>query len=226
MTFSKLELHSRTPAMTPTLPIRVALVEDDDQVRQSLAVLIHGSDGFQCVSQHRSAEEALAGLSAAQPQVVLMDINLPGKSGVECVRQIKARQPEMLFLMLTMYEDANLIFQSLAAGANGYLLKRTPPAKLLEAIEEVQRGGAPMSSKIARIVVQHFQTQKTPASEVTDLSPREREVLDLLAKGHRYKEIADTLGISFDTVRAHLRNIYDKLHVRSRTEAVIKYLQP
>lgn len=212
--------------MTPILPIRVALVEDDDEVRHSLALLINGSDGFQCVSTHRSAEEALVGIPAAQPQVVLMDINLPGKTGIECVRQLKALQPEMLFLMLTMYEDANLIFQSLTAGASGYLLKRTPPAKLLEAIEEAQRGGAPMSSKIARIVVQHFQNQKAPVSDITTLSPREREVLDLLAKGHRYKEIADALSISFDTVRAHLRNIYDKLHVRSRTEAVVKYLQP
>lgn len=212
--------------MTPTMPIRVSLVEDDDEVRQSLALLVNGSEGFQCVSAHRSTEEAIAGIPAAQPQVVLMDINLPGKTGIECVRQLKARQPEMLFLMLTMYEDASLIFQSLTAGASGYLLKRTPPAKLLEAIEEVQRGGAPMSSKIARIVVQHFQSQKAPASDITALSPREREVLDLLAKGHRYKEIAEALAISFDTVRAHLRNIYDKLHVRSRTEAVVKYLQP
>ena len=212
--------------MTPTPPIRVALVEDDDEVRQSLAMLINGSDGFQCVSTHRSAEEALVGIPAARPQVVLMDINLPGKTGIECVRQLKAQHSEMLFLMLTMYEDANLIFQSLTAGASGYLLKRTPPAKLLEAIEEAHRGGAPMSSKIARIVVQHFQNQKAPASDLTSLSPREREVLDLLSKGHRYKEIAEALSISFDTVRAHLRNIYDKLHVRSRTEAVVKYLQP
>lgn len=212
--------------MTHSAAIRVSLVEDDNDVRQSLAMLLNGSDGFQCVSNHRSTEEALVGIPVAKPDVVLMDINLPGKTGIECVRQLKARHPDVLYLMLTMYEDANLIFQSLTAGASGYLLKRTPPAKLLEAIGEARDGGAPMSSKIARIVVQHFQNQKAPASELTTLTPREREVLDLLSKGHRYKEISDTLSISFDTVRAHLRNIYDKLHVRSRTEAVVKYLQP
>jgi DNA-binding NarL/FixJ family response regulator len=212
--------------MTHPTTIRVSLVEDDNEVRQSLAMLLNGSEGFQCVSNHRSTEEALVGIPTARPQVVLMDINLPGKTGIECVRQLKAKHTEMLFLMLTMYEDSNLIFESLTAGASGYLLKRTPPAKLMEAIQDAQSGGAPMSSKIARIVVQHFQSQKAPASDLTSLSPREREVLDLLSKGHRYKEIADTLSISFDTVRAHLRNIYDKLHVRSRTEAVVKYLKP
>ncbi|MEQ2008198.1 MAG: response regulator transcription factor [Limisphaerales bacterium] len=207
------------------MPIKVSIVEDDDQVRQSLTVLLNGSDGFGCVSAHRSAEEATMEIPLHVPDVVLMDINLPRQSGVECVRQLKTRMPQLQFLMLTMYEDADLIFNSLTAGASGYLLKRTSPSKLLEAIEEVHRGGAPMSSKIARIVVQHFQNQKGPAPETLVLSPREREVLDLLAKGHRYKEIAELLSISFDTVRAHLRNIYDKLQVRSRTEAVVKYLQ-
>lgn len=212
--------------MPHNTPIRISLVEDDADVRQSLALLLNGSAGFQCVSSHRSTEEALVGIPAAKPQVVLVDINLPGQTGIECVRQLKAQHSEILFLMLTMYEDSNLIFESLTAGATGYLLKRTPPVKILEAIEEAQRGGAPMSSKIARIVVQHFQNQKATASDIKTLSPREREVLGLLAKGHRYKEISDALSISFDTVRAHLRNIYDKLHVRSRTEAVIKYLKP
>ncbi len=208
------------------MPIRVSIVEDDDEVRKSLAVLLNGSEGFECVSTHRSAEEALTAIPARRPDVVLMDINLPGQSGIECVRQLKARLPATHFLMLTMYEDSKLIFQSLGAGASGYLLKRTAPAKLMEAIQEMQGGGAPMSGTIARIVVQHFQDRPAPASETDSLSPREREVLDLLAKGHRYKEIAERLGISFDTVRAHLRNIYDKLQVRSRTEAVVKYLQP
>lgn len=206
--------------------IKVSIVEDDEEVRHNLAVLLNGSEGYTCVSTHRSTEEAVVGIPRHLPDVVLMDINLPRQSGVECVRQLKAQLPQLQFLMLTMYEDADLIFSSLAAGASGYLLKRTSPAKLLEAIDEVHRGGAPMSSKIARIVVQHFQSRKGPAPETSSLSPREREVLDLLAKGHRYKEIADLLSISFDTVRAHLRNIYDKLHVRSRTEAVVKYLQP
>jgi len=208
------------------MPIKVSIVEDDAEVRQSLAILLNGSEGYACVSAHRSAEEAVVEIPRCLPDVVLMDINLPRQSGVECVRQLKAQLPQLQFLMLTMYEDADLIFSSLTAGASGYLLKRTSPAKLLEAIEEVHRGGAPMSSKIARIVVQHFQNRKGPAPETNTLSPREREVLDLLAKGHRYKEIAELLSISFDTVRAHLRNIYDKLQVRSRTEAVVKYLQP
>ena len=208
------------------MPIRVSIVEDDDDVRKSLAVLLNGSEGFACVSAHRSAEDALAVIPGRRPDVVMMDINLPGQSGIDCVRQLKARLPATHFLMLTMYEDSKLIFQSLGAGASGYLLKRTAPAKLLEAIQEMQGGGAPMSSNIARIVVQHFQDRFAPAAKTDPLSPREREVLDLLAKGHRYKEIAEQLGISFDTVRAHLRNIYDKLQVRSRTEAVVKYLQP
>lgn len=208
------------------MTIKVSIVEDDEEVRHSLAVLLNGSEGYACVSAHRSTEEAVVEIPRHLPDVVLMDINLPRQSGIECVRQLKAQLPQLQFLMLTMYEDADLIFSSLTAGASGYLLKRTSPAKLLEAIDEVHRGGAPMSSKIARIVVQHFQNRKGPAPETSSLSPREREVLDLLAKGHRYKEIADLLSISFDTVRAHLRNIYDKLHVRSRTEAVVKYLQP
>ncbi len=208
------------------MPIRVSIVEDDADVRNSLAVLLNGSDGFACVSEHRSAEAAIAELHRAEPQVVLMDINLARISGIECVRQLKAKLPTVHFLMLTMYEDAELIFESLTAGASGYLLKRTPPAKLLEAITEVQQGGAPMSSKIARIVVQHFQKVKAPGRSTEVLSTREKEILALLAKGHRYKEIAEQLGISFDTVRAHLRNIYDKLQVRSRTEAVVKYLEP
>lgn len=208
------------------MSIRVSIVEDNTYVRQSLAVLLNGSDGFECVGTHRSAEQALEAIPGQQPDIVLMDINLPRLSGIECVRQLKARLPALKFLMLTMYEDSNLIFQSLGAGASGYLLKRTSPAKIMEAIQELQAGGAPMSSKIARIVVQHFQDRADPAPQTASLSPREREILILLAKGFRYKEIAEQLSISFDTVRAHLRNIYDKLQVRSRTEAVVKYLQP
>lgn len=205
---------------------KVSIVEDDDEVRQSLVVLINGSEGFRCVSAHRSAEEALAGIPPVQPDVALLDINLPRQSGIDCVRQLKAQLPNLHCLMLTMYEDTDLIFKSLTAGASGYLLKRTPPARLLDAILEVQHGGAPMSGKIARVVVQYFQQLKGPDPTMETLTRRERELLDLLAKGHRYKEIAETLGISFDTVRAHLRNIYDKLQVRSRTEAVVKYLRP
>jgi DNA-binding NarL/FixJ family response regulator len=207
------------------MAIKVSIVEDDEGVRDSLAALINDADGFQCVSSHPSAEDAIAQIPLKKPDVVLMDINLPNMSGIDCVRKLKEILPQTQIMMLTMYEDGEQIFNSLAAGASGYLLKRTPPAKLLEAITEVQRGASPMSGKIARVVVQYFQKKAQPAApESQTLSKREQEILDLLAKGFRYKEIADTLSISFDTVRSHLRNIYDKLHVSSRTEAVVKYL--
>jgi len=207
------------------MPINVSIVEDDDGIRESLAILIEGSPGYRCVSAHASAEDALRQIPLKCPDVLLMDINLPRMSGIDCVRRLKAQRPGIQILMLTMYEDNDLIFKSLIAGASGYLLKRTPPAKLLEAIEEVHRGGSPMTGKIARAVVQYFRDMRGSFSEEESLSKRELEILDLLAKGYRYKEIADALGISFDTVRSHLRNIYDKLHVHSRTEAVVKYLR-
>lgn len=207
------------------MAIKVSVVEDDEGVRESLAALLNDADGFQCVSSHASAEDAIAQIPQKKPDVVLMDINLPAMSGIDCVRKLKELAPQTQIMMLTMYEDGEQIFNSLAAGASGYLLKRTPTAKLLEAIEEVQRGASPMSGKIARVVVQYFQQKSQPATpESQTLSKREQEILDLLAKGFRYKEIADSLSISFDTVRSHLRNIYDKLHVSSRTEAVVKYL--
>jgi DNA-binding NarL/FixJ family response regulator len=206
------------------MAIKVSIVEDDEGVRESLAALINDADGFQCVSSHPSAEDAIAQIPQKKPDVVLMDINLPNMSGIDCVRKLKEILPQTQIMMLTMYEDGEQIFNSLAAGASGYLLKRTPPSQLLEAIQEVQRGASPMSGKIARVVVQYFQQKAQPTAEAQTLSKREQEILDLLAKGFRYKEIADTLSISFDTVRSHLRNIYDKLHVSSRTEAVVKYL--
>lgn len=206
------------------MAIKVSIVEDDEGVRDSLAALINDAEGFQCISSHASAEDAIAQIPLKKPDVVLMDINLPSMSGIDCVRKLKEILPQTQIMMLTMYEDGEQIFNSLAAGASGYLLKRTPPAKLLEAITEVQRGASPMSGKIARVVVQYFQQKSQPAAGAQVLSKREQEILDLLAKGFRYKEIADTLSISFDTVRSHLRNIYDKLHVSSRTEAVVKYL--
>lgn len=207
------------------MPINVSIVEDDDGIRDSLAVLLNGSQNIRCVSTHRSAEEAIKQIPAKQPDVVLMDINLPGMSGIDCVRKLKTLLPQTQILMLTMYEDTGQIFNSLAAGASGYLLKRTPPAKLLEAIEEVNRGSSPMSGKIARIVVEYFQNTKSAASEADALSKREREILDSLSKGYRDKEIAEALSISVDTVHSHLKNIYEKLHVHSRTEAVLKYLR-
>ena len=206
------------------MPIDVSIVEDDAGIRESLATLINGTSKLKCVSSYANAEEALKDLPLKKPDVVLMDINLPRMSGIECVYKLKAILPEVQVLMLTVFEDGDQLFKSLKAGANGYLLKRTKPAKLLEAIEGVHHGDAPMSGKIARIMVQYFQHKGPANAHNVLLSKREEEILDLLAKGHRYKEISDALGISFDTVRSHLRNIYEKLHVSSRTEAVVKYL--
>jgi len=202
--------------------IRVALVEDDRQVRAGLRLLIDHSKKCACVAAFASAEEALARLPSLQADVVLMDIQLPGRSGIECIRELKLRQPKFQIMMLTVFEDHDRIFQSLTAGASGYLLKQTPPDKLLEAITELHRGGAPMSTQIARRVVEAFQ-QAAPGGDATaGLSPREKEIVALLAKGYLYKEIASQLGISVETVRTHIHNTYEKLHVRSRTEAVMK----
>lgn len=207
---------------------KVSIVEDDAGVRESLSILINGAPGLECASCHSTAEDALEKIPTVKPDVVLMDINLPGASGIECVRKLKEKLPEAEVLMLTMYDDADQIFQSLTAGASGYLLKRTPPGKLLDDIQAVKHGAAPMSPKVARKVVDFFRRKPVApsgkGSVCGNLSKREEEILDLLAKGYRYKEIADALGISFDTVRSHLRNIYEKLHVSSRTEAVVKYL--
>jgi len=207
------------------MSIRVSVVEDDARVRSGLVQLINLSEGFQCVSQHSSAEAALAELPRARPDVVLMDINLPGLNGVECVRQLKPALPQVQVVMLTVYEDTEMIFKALTAGATGYLLKQTPPAELLAAIRDVQRGGSPMTSHIARKIVASFQQHTAPAPGLEHLTPREQEVLDYLAKGFLYKEIAETLSISYDTVHAHIRRIYEKLHVRSRTEAVARHFQ-
>ncbi|MDE3066324.1 MAG: response regulator transcription factor [Verrucomicrobiota bacterium] len=207
------------------MPITVSIVEDDRRVRESLAVLINGAENLRCVSVHSTGEEALEELARKRPDVVLMDINLPGISGVECTRKLKGLMPRLQILMLTMYEDDEKVFQSLVAGASGYLVKRTTPAELLKAIEEVHSGASPMSGKIARTVVEYFQKLQNASPQQEYLSNREEEILDLLVKGYRYKEIADALSISFETVRSHLKNIYDKMHVHSRTEAVVKYLR-
>jgi DNA-binding NarL/FixJ family response regulator len=202
--------------------INVAIVEDEENVREGLAALINGSEGFRCVLTYPNAEKGLQEILKNTPHVVLMDLNLPGMSGIECIRKLKARMPELPIMVLTVYEDDEKIFESLRAGASGYLLKKTPPAKLLEAIQDLQNGGSPMSSCIARKVVQTFQAMGPSAKEAENLSKREHEILEYLAKGYRYKEIADALFISIETVRTHLRNIYEKLHVRSRSEAVRK----
>lgn len=176
------------------------------------------------MSEHGSAESALAALPAAKPEVVLMDINLPGLNGIECVRQLKPLLPDTQFLMLTVYEDADHIFNALMVGATGYLLKQTPRNELLAALKQVHAGGSPMTSNIARKVVQSFQrhSQAADAADV-ELSPREAEVLELLARGYLYKEIAEALAISLPTVNTYIRRIYEKLHVRSRAQAVAKY---
>lgn len=205
--------------------ITVAIVDDDKDVRDGIAVLINGTSGYQCVGAYASAEEAIEQIPKSAIDVVLMDINMPQISGIECVTKLKLRQPSLQIMMLTSFEDDDKIFQSLLAGASGYLLKKTPPAKLLEAIEEIHKGGSPMSNQIARKVVETFQRSASPQDETINLTQREQEILSHLAKGYRYKEIADALFISVETVRTHLRNIYDKLHVRSRTEAVLKYLK-
>ena len=206
------------------MKIRVSIVEDDARVRGGLVQLINISDGFECVSFHSSAEVALQDLPAAKPDVVLMDINLPGLNGVECVRQLKPNLPATQIMMLTVYEETEMIFKALTAGATGYLLKQTPPAELLTAIRDVHRGGSPMTSHIARKIVASFQQPAALAKGLANLTAREQEVLDHLAKGFLYKEIADALGISYDTVHAHIRRIYEKLQVRSRTEAVARHL--
>lgn len=203
-------------------PIRVALVEDDPQVRDGLRLLIDHCPSCVCAAAFGSAEEALARLAALEVDVVLMDIQLPGRSGIECLGELKRRHPRLRIMMLTVFEDHDLIFQSLAAGASGYLLKQTPPDKLLEAITELHRGGAPMSTQIARRVVEFFQQAAPSNDAAAQLSPREKEILALLAKGYLYKEIAGQLGLSVETVRTHIHNIYEKLQVRTRTEAVMK----
>jgi len=206
------------------MSLSVSIVEDNAQVRGSLAKLIDSAPGFKCVSRHGSAEDALKELPKIRPEVVLMDINLPGMNGVECVRRLKPQLPGTQLIMLTVYQNTEHIFNALAAGATGYMLKQTPPAELLSAIKEVQAGGSPMSSHIARKIVQSFQQPAAVSAEAQSLSPREAEVLDLLAKGFLYKEIADQMKVSYATVHTHIRHVYEKLHVRSRTEAVAKHL--
>lgn len=205
------------------MPIKVAIVEDDTRFRESLVSLINMNEDFCCISAFPNAEIALREMPQHWPDVLLMDINLPRMSGIHCVSRIKGMRPELQVLMLTAYMDGEQIFDSLKAGASGYLIKKTPPAKILEAISDVRAGGAPMSNAIARKVVEFFK-QDHSADEAKKLTRREYEILSFLAKGQSYKEIGEQLSISALTVRAHMRNIYEKLHVCSRTEAVLKFL--
>ena len=204
--------------------IRVAVVEDDEWLRTNLVTEISRADGFQCLGAFRSAELALEKIPALNPDVVLMDINLPGMDGVQCVRQLKGISPKVQFLMLTVYEESDRIFNSLQAGARGYLLKRTAMEELLEGIRQVMAGGTPLTDHIARKIVHYFNQQGERASTLESLSPRETKVLEVLAQGLSYKEAADSLTLSIDTIRMNVRHIYHKLHVHSRAEAVAKYL--
>jgi DNA-binding NarL/FixJ family response regulator len=207
------------------MPITVSIVEDSDKFRTTLARVLDRAEGFRCISNYPNAEDAIKALPRDKPEVVLMDINLPGMNGVECVRQLKQVMPTLQVMMLTVYEDTENIFNALAAGATGYMLKRTPQPQLLEAIREVHRGGSPMTTHIARKVVLSFQRSAASAQATENLSPREQEVLDCLAQGFLYKEIAEKLGISYETVHTYIRRIYEKLQVRTRTEAVAKFLK-
>ncbi len=204
--------------------IRVAILDDDEEFREILSVLLNKSDGFKCVATYASCDEALKKIEEDLPDILLLDIEMPGKSGIESLKEIKTAFPTVEVMMLTVYSDNEKIFQSLRGGAVGYLLKKSPADKLLEAIREAYEGGAPFSGEVARKVLQYFQT---PAGQVNPslLSDREKEVLESLIEGHSTKAIADKLFVSFHTVRFHLHNIYTKLHVNSRSEAVAKAIK-
>jgi DNA-binding NarL/FixJ family response regulator len=205
----------------PKPVITIAIIEDQPEVRESLVACLGNEPGLRCVGAHATGEEGLRDIPRENPDVVLMDINLPGMNGIQCVARLKKRLPHLQVLMLTTYDDGDLIFDSLRAGANGYLLKNIPQEEMVQAVHQVHAGGAPMSLQIARKVINHFH-ETDSAPEVGRLSARELEILRLLAKGHRYKEIADQLAISIGTVRTHVSNVYEKLHVHSRIEATNK----
>jgi DNA-binding NarL/FixJ family response regulator len=204
------------------MKIRVAIIEDEKQIRESLAILINGSEGFSCDHTFENAEDAIAQVPGLPLDVVLTDIHLPAKDGIQCITELKPHCPDVQFLMCTSFEDTDSVFRALKAGATGYLTKTTQPSKLLDAIVEVFKGGSPMSSHIARKVVASFQPYAGENAELQKLSEREKEILQLLSQGLRYKEIADKLFLSTETVRTHIRNIYEKLQVNSRTEALNK----
>ena len=208
------------------MSVRISIIEDAAPLRRIFTSWLRRAPDLQLVGEYPDAERAMERIAADRPDVVLADINLPGLNGIECVRQLKAQMPQTQFMMLTVYEDAEKIFSALEAGASGYLLKRTTEPELLAAIADIQQGGSPMTSAIARKLVQSFQKPSTHrlTNEAAPLSPREKEILDLLARGYLYKEISEKLKISVPTVNAHIRNMYGKLHVHSRGQAVAKYL--
>jgi DNA-binding NarL/FixJ family response regulator len=204
------------------MPLKVAIVEDDPRWRANLESLLRETEDLESVGSYRSGEDALENLPRRNPQVILMDINLPGMSGVECIRQVRALLPSVQIVMLTVYDDSDRIFQALQMGANGYLLKRATADEIIQAIRDVHSGGAPMSAYIARKVVQSFQKQSPTAKPDEVLSKRESEVLSYIARGYSDKEVAEALGLTSATVRSYLKTIYGKLHVHSRTQAIIK----
>ena len=206
------------------MAISICIVEDNRGTRESLAELCNETPNLRCTGVFPTGEIAAREIPKCKPDVALVDINLPGMSGIECVAKLKAQMPGLQILMLTTYAETDLIFNSLRAGASGYLLKNRPARELISAIEEVHLGGAPMTMQIARKLVDHFHQAAQPASDLGKLTKREQEILALLSKGSLYKEISDTLGISVTTVRTHLKHIYEKLHVQSRTEAAVKFL--
>ncbi len=202
---------------------KIAIVEDNKVIRESLTEFVHADPECRCVCACATAEEALKTFPKHEPEIVLMDIQLPNMSGIDCIAQLKQILPSVQIIMVTVYEDTDRIFKALRMGACGYLLKRCAPEELISAIREVRQGGAPMSREIARKVIASFQEPVTAATEVEDLTVREREILELLASGFPNKEIADRVGLTDGTVRWHLRHVYNKLHVRSRTEAALKF---
>jgi len=209
----------------PPTVIEVAIVEDRREIRESLALLIGGTEGFKCIGSYRSMEEALDKLKHHQPHLLLSDIGLPGMSGIEGVAILRERYPDLLILMLTVYDDDERIFDAMCAGASGYLLKKTPPARLLDSLREVASGGAPMSPEVARRVVALFREIRPPERADYELTPHETRLLKLLVQGHNYKTAATELGVTVHTVSFHLRSIYEKLQVHSKSEAVAKALQ-
>ena len=204
--------------------MRVVIIEDEREVRDGLGVLINGTPGFSCVAGYRSMEEALQGVGRSRPDVMLVDIGLPGMSGIDGIRALREQHVETPILALTVYDDDDRVFEALCAGASGYLLKNTPPARLLESLVEAVNGGAPMSPEVARRVVRLFREFRPPERASCHLTPQETELLKLMVDGHHYKTAARELGISVSTVSFHLKNIYAKLHVHSKSEAVAKAL--
>ncbi|HJQ25346.1 MAG TPA: response regulator transcription factor [Blastocatellia bacterium] len=210
---------------SPPPAISVAIVEDRREIREGLAMLINGTEGYKCLGAYRSMEEALDRIGANLPDVALLDIGLPGMSGIEGLKILKSRYPNMLLLILSVYDDDERIFDAMCAGASGYLLKKTPPVKLLESLKEAVQGGAPMSPEVARRVISLFREIRPPERADYDLTPHEIRLLKLFVKGHNYKTAAQELGVTVHTISFHLRSIYDKLQVHSKSEAVAKALQ-